>query len=650
MNARIDFDTPNYVDIVVDIPLLGDRRFTYRIPGGITLPYGAKVKVPFGGKRQRDGYVVGPSSVEKADFEIKQVTGVYDPRFLPPKHLLRFGEILKDYYLAPTASFWKLMWPPAVTSTRLEPGKSYYASSGRGVPDNDKVVADGLAFAGVSFIQGPFSARWDSYCAKIKQTLDLGKGVLVLVPEIRRINLVMGVLRPVHDGPISLIHSGLSEKLRREQWLNLLVGRSRLALGTRIAVFSPVQNLGLIIVDEEESDSYKAQEFPGFNARTVARARGALEQIDVVLGSFVPSVKTRYEIDQGQVQLERPYVPVSSTETSLDTVSMLGRKKRLVISEEVHLALKDVFDRGGRALLFLNRRGTAASLMCTDCGNTVMCPRCSVPLAYHGRGSEMVCHTCGFRQIPPLKCPVCQGYTWKPLGYGIGRVVSEFEKRFPRVPVLPFDQDSKSPDAVIEQFQVLQPSCLLCTQKVLGFSVPPIECLGVLSCDNVLSFPDYSAPEQVFRLLMNLLHLLKNSGGHERKKFIVQTLNPNHHAILAVRDAESFYAQELKNRADLNYPPFGALFKVVFSGKNPCKVEEIAYAFAREAEGPSGNIRILGPGPAPKLKVRGRFRWMLMLKSQSRQELSDVVNHVGTKVSHNQVRITVDTEEPFGMG
>ncbi|HHY11698.1 MAG TPA: primosomal protein N' [Firmicutes bacterium] len=648
MNVKTNLSGFRYVDVVVDVPAVGDRKFTYQVPEGSALPYGAKVQVPFG-RKQTDGYVAGHSSV-KPDFDVKSVSAVYDLRFLPPDHLLRLGEVLKEHYLASTASFWGYLWPPLVRRRHLEPGTGFDEPAGCRLLRTKQMPTAPGSFAGSLFIQGPASFRWDYYCAKIKEALDSGLGVIVLVPEIRKIDAAIRALQAWYNGPISLVHSDLPGAARREQWLSLLTGDSMLAVGTRSAAFSPVKNLGLIVVDEEESHLYKAGEFPGYNAVTVARARGNLENCRVLLGSFVPSVKTGYFINKGRLKPVKPSTPGLNVNVTHETISMLGRKRRVVISKELHLALRDIFNDGERAVLFLNRRGTSSSLVCTDCGNTIMCPRCSVSLAYHARDSQMVCHTCGYRRTAPLECPVCRGHTWKPVGYGIDRVVSEFEKRFPGVPVLQLDQDSESPENVIEQFRSSSPSCLLCTQMVLGFEIPPVTGLGVLSCDNLLGFPDYSAPEQVFRLLMNLVHLLKNSGGNQQKRFVVQTLNPQHHAITGVQDPESFYVVESQNRADLNYPPFGALFKIEFSGKNPDMVRQIAEKFAAEAENHSNGVQVLGPGPAPKPRVRGRYRWIIMLKSKKREVLSGIVKQVWPEVSHSQVRMTVDTEEPFGIG
>lgn len=647
----VDPDKSGYVEVVVDIPALGDRRFTYEVPGGCHLPYGAKVEVPFGG-RQAEAYVVGHST-HKPDLDLKPVAAAYDLRFLPPHGLLSLGEVLKDYYLASTASFWRYLWPPSVRKQRLKSDTKFGHAEQKG-PDKPVDVPleipDLESFEEASFVQGPASLRWDHYFAQIQDTLDSGKGVIVLVPEIRKLDRVARDLE-ARFGPVCILHSDLKGTVRRENWLKLLRGDVMLGVGTRGAVFGPVRDLGLIIVDEEESHSYKSEEFPGYNAVTVARIRARLQNCKVLLGSFAPSVRTRYFLEQGRLNQAAQVSPEDGTITvNHQIISMLGRKRGLAISKELHLALRDIFAQGERAVLFLNRRGTSSGLMCCDCGNIIMCPRCSVSLAYHARETLMVCHTCGLRQKPPLECPVCRGFTWRQIGYGIDRVASEFSKRFPRVPILKLDQDTEAPDHVIAQFASLTPSCLLCTQMVLGFEVPPVTGVGVVSCDNLLSFPDYSAPEQVFRLLMDLMHLLKSSGGNPHKQFIVQTLNPEHHAIKGIQNPEIFYTTEADNRAILGYPPFGALFKIEFSGEKQDRVKLLAEEFAAQVENCAAGIRVLGPGPAPKPRVRGRYRWILILKAAKRETLSQVVTQLWPGVSHPQVRMTVDTEEPFGIG
>lgn len=646
MNVRSDLKHPKYVNAVVDVAAVGDRLFTYRVPGEFILPYGSRVYVPFG-RTRADGYVV-EQVYTMPEFKVKDILSVYDPEFLPPEPLLSLGQVLKEYYFSSTVSFWAYLWPPLVS--RKAPESVIGAINKAAARQVLNQGQSSAVSSGVVFIQGSASYRWKIYIKAISKALSLGQGVVVLVPEIRKIETARAVLEPVCGRTLSLVHSELPGAKRRGEWLELLRGTKSVALGTRSAVFSPVRNLGLIIVDEEESTSYKAEEYPRYNAATVAKLRGEHENCRVFLGSFVPSVKTAYYVDTGKLKTEKEIFS-DAVEIKHETVSMLGRRRRVLISKELHLALKEAFDFGERALLFVNKRGTSSSLVCTDCGNTVTCPRCSVSLSYHSKGAQLVCHTCGYRQSAPSECPLCHGYTWKTVGYGIDRAASEFKKRFPGIPVFQLDQDSKTPpEKVIEEFASVSPSCLLSTQMVLGFSeIPSIRTLGVLSCDNLLSFPDYRAPEEVFMLLTGLLNLLKNSGGSLSKRFVLQTLNPQNHAVQGALSPSVFYSVESRNRKALGYPPFGALLKIEFSGKDPDKVRVMSEVFASRILERSGDIQVLGPSPAPKAKVRGRYRWHIMLKAPCRDTLGDAVRTVLPEVSDANVKISVDTEEPFGF-
>jgi primosomal protein N' (replication factor Y) len=652
-NEGIDVDLVNCVDIVVDVPTMGDKTFTYKVPQDCFLPYGAKVYVPFG-RRNVDGYVVGrPATVPEID--LKDIIAVYDINFLPPKHLLDFGLLLRDYYLAAISSFWGYLWPPQVKKTALtkeqppalgvrEDNAFYVFEKPRNLDSANREC----------FVQGSDSFRWKTYVDAIDKTISSGSNVLVLVPEINKAHDFEQRLEPIYGKEtIAVTHSDMTTASRKKQWLDVKDGKKRIVVGTRSAVFNPIRDLGLVIVDDEESLHYKAEEYPKYNGRTVARLRGKYENCSVILGSYVPSVVANVGLSEGGFCGFMEGFPMSDKVDS-KIVSLLGSKKRVLISKELHLALADAFASEERGLLFLNRRGTASSLACTECGNVILCPRCSVPMAYHSKESELVCHTCGYRHAPPVQCPVCQGVDWKLIGYGIDRARSEFNKRFPRVPVFQVDQDSKaSIDEAIRGFESQRPSCLLCTQMIFSVSeIPEMSVLGVLSADNMLNLPDYLAPEEVFRLLMKLLGILN---GNERstytestKRFIIQTLNPGHHAIKGVLDPEFFYAIETQNRKSLQYPPFGFIMRITVAGKSEEKVIEASELLAAEIDSKSDKITVLGPSPAPKVKVRGQYRWHIMVKSPVRNCATEAVKTSLPIVTSPQVKVYVDLEEPFG--
>lgn len=644
----------NYVDIVCDVPTVGDKAFTYKVPKHCILPYGAKVHVPFG-KRNVDGYIVD-QGVPEPEFEVKDVLAVYDLDFLPPRPLLDFGLVLRDYYLATISSFWGYMWPPQVRKIKIAtegPITSYDTFDQTEKPSRRE--RESVTKHEELFIQGSHSFRWKMYQDAIEKAISAGFSVLVLVPEIARASIVEEELQSMYDREVvAVVHSDMSNVARRQQWLDIKQGKKRIVVGTRSAVFNPVRDLGLIIVDEEESPYYKAEEYPRYNGRTVARMRGRYQDCPVLLGSFVPSVVANFNLKEGKIRGVTEGFPAKEN-IDCQIVSLLGQKKRMLITKELHLAIGETFRDGNRALLFLNKRGTASSLVCRDCGNPIFCPRCSVPMAYHAREGQVVCHTCGYREVAPTNCPTCDGFTWKPVGYGIDRARSEFQKRFPNVPVFQLDKDVKeSTEEAIEGFRSSKPSCLICTQVIFSVkNLPDLGVLGVLSADNILNLPDYLASEEVFRLLNKLLSLVNSSenGSHiaQKKQFIVQTLNPDHHAIQGVLDPEHFYAVETENRKALRYPPFGYVMKVTVSGKSQEKVIAASESLAAAIKSYSGGISVLGPSPAPKAKVRGQYRWHIMIKSNDQILAREVLKESLSTIKDGQVRVYVDLEEPFSL-
>lgn len=643
----------NYVDIVVDLPSMGDKVFTYKVPEDVVLPYGAKVYVPFG-RRNVDGYVVGRPSAAP-DVDLKDVISVYDLNFLPPRNLLDFALTLRDYYLATISSFWGYLWPPQVK--KIDVKKESFQTlcvKEHDAPCTSEKAGNQDSHDRDTFVQGSDSFRWSVYLDAIEKAINAGSNVLVLVPEISRAEEAERRLAPIYgDEVLAVVHSDMTAVSRRNQWLEVRDGKKRITVGTRSAAFNPIKDLGLVIVDEEESVHYKAEEYPKYNGRTVAKLRGRYENCPVILGSYVPSVVANYGFSQDMFDEIKEGFRLRNNVDS-EIVSLLGRKNRVLISKELHLALADVFGAGKRALLFINKRGTASSLVCAECGNVILCPRCSVPMAYHSKESRLICHTCGYRENPPVQCPVCQGFDWKPVGYGIDRARSEFNKRFPKVPVFQVDQDSKEDICDnIRGFESQTPSCLLCTQMVFSVPrVPELQVVGVLSADNILNLPDYLAPEEVFRLLTKLRCLLneEETPSHKemKKRFIIQTLNPAHHAIQGALDPELFYSVETENRKVLKYPPFGFVMRITVAGKSEEKVIEASDSLAAEIESKSEKIVVLGPSPAPKVKVRGQYRWHIMVKSPDRYCAIHAVKTSLPVLVSSHVKVYLDLEEPFG--
>lgn len=656
-----------YFDVIVDVPALRDRRFTYRVRESVFLPYGAKVHVPFG-RGQADGYVVGRVQ-EPEGVETKEILAVYDTRFLPPSRLLSFGCMLARHYCAPVASVWSCFWPPRVPKKPVSkivspchPAEVARRDAGAG---NEEVWDLERSGEGLSFLRrageragyliwGSREFRWRFYIQKIKEALEDKRGVIVVVPEVKRIESASKILEADLGSKAAILHSGLSDAVRRRTWFEILEGQRCLVLGTRSCVFSPVKDLGLIIVDEEESESHRAEDLPRYSAPEVAMLRADWENAAVILGSCHPSVVRYSQAGAGRLVLVREDRSSLTPLVRSQVIDLLAKGRgRGLITKEMYEELKCVFDGGKKALLFINRRGTSSTIICLDCGHAVTCKRCSVSLSYHAKKRELLCHVCGYRQPVPDVCPVCGGYRWKLVGAGTERVEEEFKKKFPQIPLFRLDQDvleESSAETILSSFLQSSPACLVTTQLVLGYDdLLDVEAVGVLSCDSLLNLSDFRASERVFHLLSDLMEVARSSQSERRTSFLIQTYNRSHRAVQGVFDPEDFYRQELDSRRILRYPPFGHLFKVEFSGKSPERVREAALSFAarcEELEGDGELVEILGPCPAQIPKVRGQHRWQLALKAQDREALTDMCETAVSKtVLPSGVKISFEVED-----
>jgi primosomal protein N' (replication factor Y) len=640
-----------YLDIIVDVPAVGDRPFTYWFPHPLTLPRGAKVRVPFGGTK-KDGFVLR-SAAETPTFSTKPVEEIYDLSFLPPPELLDLAEALGRHYCASTASAWSCLYPPVVPRKSVAkvlkegdlPSPLDPENGGPEAPGSwDSDLCGTIDNVPVQYYWGSAPFRWDRYLRLAETVLLEGRSVLFLCPETKVLEGALDWLNAKFPGQVCAVNSEITGLVRRAGWLSLSRGEMRIAAGTRSAAFAPIRDLGLIVLDEEPSDSYKSLDWPFFDARTVALARGA-NRAAVVFGSAYPSVEALDHIQRGRWSCFREEGRVGPRLTVIDLKeSRLGRD---IISPPLHAELDAAFASGHRAVLFLNRRGDSTQVSCRDCGNVISCPRCGVPMTYHSKESQTVCHTCGFRAAAPEVCPTCGGHKWRFSGFGIEKAQAEFVRKFPGVPVFRLDQDvarSFPAKNVLSAFGETGPSCLVATQLVLGQSfLPPVAVVGVLSLDTALSVPDFRASERAYRLLSGLKDLV-HPGAGSQGAFYVQTRNPDHHAVKGLEEGDHFYEVELQERRMLGYPPFRKLFMVRFEGRNLERVTLASSEFVSKISG-DGRIRVLGPAPAPKPRVRGVHRWQVALKGEDHGEMVAECRRVLKEVlTSSAVRVLVDVD------
>ncbi len=515
------------------------------------------------------------------------------------------------------------------------------------------------------------SGKTEVYLRAIGRALRLGRQALVLVPEIALTAQLVRRFAARFPGTLAVLHSGLSLGERYDEWRRLRSGEARLAIGSRSAVFAPLPQLGLIIVDEEHETSYKHDGSPRYHARDTARRLAELAGSVLILGSATPALETFAAARAGRLRLlnmpERvgmafdanglprprslPLPPVRI----IDMRRELQQGNRSIFSRQLQDALRRALERKEQAVLFLNRRGAASFIMCRDCGHVISCPNCTTPLAVHydedappsdphpaargqpsagreshpavvgGRASLMVCHSCNYRALAPLHCPACWSRRIKSFGVGTQRVAEEVGLLFPETRVLRWDRDSVTRKGdhsrMLDHFLNREADVLVGTQMIAkGLDLPLVSVVGVITADTALNLPDFRAGERTFQLLTQVAGRAGRRG--DQALVIIQTYTPDHYALLAAQehDYAAFYSQEIAFRRQTHYPPFGKLVRFIYSGPSDSRCQREAERLAVELRSLAEHLDLpgwglVGPAPAFFHRQRNRFRWHLVLRA-----------------------------------
>ncbi len=472
---------------------------------------------------------------------------------------------------------------------------------------------------------GTGSGKTEVYLRAVAKALRMGRQALVLVPEITLTHQILARLRARFGDGMAVLHSGLRPGERLEQWQRLHSKEVPIAVGARSALFAPLENLGVIVVDEEHDTAYKSGDGFRYHARDLARRRAAAANCPLVLGSATPSLETRFAADSGE--LERLSLPSRIGGRPLPAVEIVDlqrereltpRGRKIVLSNLLARALRKTLDDDGQAILFLNRRGFSTQILCYACGHAESCPDCDIALVFHATEHELRCHYCDHRKPPPEVCAGCGAPDHALLGIGTERLEEELHSRFPGARIARLDRDTASQRGTTEQvlsdLRARRLDVVVGTQMVAkGHDFPGVRLVGVVLADIGLHLPDFRAAERTFQLLTQVA----GRAGRDRApgQVVVQTYAPQHYAVKPVRrhDYEAFYAEELSHRAALGYPPFGSLAHAVVSGPDAEVTQAAAHALALRA-GHEPGTELLGPAPAPLARLRGRHRFQLLVK------------------------------------
>jgi primosomal protein N' (replication factor Y) len=507
------------------------------------------------------------------------------------------------------------------------------------------------------------SGKTEVYLRAVAEALAQGRQALVLVPEIPLTHQILARLRGRFGERLAVLHSGLTPNERLAQWERLRRGEAPIAVGARSALFAPMRDLGVIVMDEEHDASYKSEEGFRYHARSLAARRARHEACPLVLGSATPALETRYAAERGRIQRLRLAHRIGSRPLPAVEVVDLARERaahprgrKLILSSLLLRALRETLAAGGQSILFLNRRGFSTQIACVDCQHVMRCKHCDIALTYHARAHALRCHYCDWHTPPPERCPGCGSEKTALLGIGTERVEEEVRAALSDARIARLDRDTAVRRGTVED--VLRRlaggalDVLVGTQMVAkGHDFPGVRLVGVVNADLGLHLPDFRAAERTFQLLTQVAG--RAGRGALPGRVILQTWTPDHYAIrpAATHDYERFYAEERAQRERLGYPPFGRLALVRTSATDETAAREGAAHLAGAARcGGAAGPEVLGPAPAPIARLRGQHRFQVLLKHPR----ADVLRETGRRVLAaaeqlpRDVRASIDTN-PLDM-
>jgi len=500
------------------------------------------------------------------------------------------------------------------------------------------------------------SGKTNIYIAACRKVIKKKKRALILTPEISLTPQLFSRFESELGSRVCVYHSNMSEAERYERWLGIWENEFDVIIGTRSSIFTPIGNLGMIILDEEHDPSYKEGTRVRYNTQDVAIKLGEILNIPVVMGSATPNIVTRYRAEKENdfTLLKIPVKAQSSSplETQVVDLKKIDRlKEDVAITGKLFTAIREELEKNNKVIIFLNRRGYSNFVICNKCGSVPKCSACDLSYNYHSDRKKLVCHHCGREQNYTGKCPVCGADNIFLCGTGIQRVQSKLQMRFKNTPILRMDSDitvkKKSHQEILSKFISPGGSILIGTQMVAkGLDIEDVTLVGVINCDSMLGLPDYHMNERVYQLITQV----SGRAGRKRKKgrVIIQTYNPESSVMKNVlgSDYESFYRQELASRKELCYPPFSNLVNIIISGKEENKVKkDIKELFAKISKDIRTGSSILGPAPAPFYKINLFYRWHIIIKSKNIEYSNKILTKIlkrFKKFDENKIIIDVD--------
>jgi len=611
----------------------GNEALTYSSNQPLTR--GTIVNVPL-----RNKQVLGVifKEVEKPNFAVKTILEVPSDLLPLPAPLITLMVWMKAYYPSSygiiTQQFLPKMLPKKPVIVTLSP--DHVESRLPELTNDQKKVLAGVEPTGTHILHGETgTGKTRVYIELARKSLAAGRSAIILTPEIGLTSQLAEDFRNVFGQRIIVIHSQLTEVTRQRLWVSILrQSEPLIIIGPRSALFSPLKNVGLIVIDESHETAYKQDQAPYYHASRVASKLAEIHKAPLILGSATPLV-TDYFI---ALHRKRPILRMTQTargsgkNKSVEVVDLLDRgkfTKKPYLSDVLISNIKETLERKEQSLLFLNRRGTARVVFCEKCGWQAACPHCDLPLVYHGDSHTVRCHTCDFKTQTPADCPNCHNASIVFKTIGTKAIVDEIGKLFPEATLMRFDTDNKKHERIEQNYASVRNGdidILIGTQTLAkGLDLPNLGLVGVVIADTSLYFPDFSAQERTYQLLCQVLGRIGR--GHRDSKAILQTYSPESPLLKSIleKDWQSFYQKEIYERETFLFPPFCHLLKLSCRRASFSSAQKAAETFASSLYKSSLRIAVEGPAPAFHEKIQNKYQWQIVIKARDRAELIKVI-------------------------
>ncbi len=656
-------------EVVLNVPL--HSTFYYIIPKELQDQDIAlkRVAVHFG-RREDIGFVMRILKEEDVTTDlrdlksVKEIESVLDAQPIFTSDLISLGETVAEYYHAPIGEVIFTMLPP------LKEPKHFtnpYISDQKDFTPNEEqqqafdIMKDSVGTASTFLLQGVTgSGKTEVYKLLARECLLKNKSSIILVPEIALTDQTLRRFSEEFGSNIALFHSKLSPAERSSEWLRVLKGDAKIVIGPRSAIFAPVKDLGLIILDEEHDPSYKAMDSPRYHARGVAFMRSKKEKALLLFGSATPSIESRYASDQGlitKIQLINRFNNIPLPEVQI--VDLKEEKTgNTFLSETLFKKLVDTLAQQKQSLIFLNRRGYSPSLLCQDCGFFFKCPNCDIGMTWHKRDGKVKCRYCEFEDSAPNNCPECGGFNIKDVGHGTEKLEDSLQTLLPAARILRLDLDTakkkNGSDKVLKAMRDHEADILVGTQMIAkGHDIANITLVGALFPEIMLSLPDFRASERTFSLLSQAIG---RAGRRDTQGYaIIQTYLADHFAVqLAItQDYEQFYKQEIQIRKEFNYPPFVRMGRIVFRSTDENTLTQLNYHLKKYLKKEKSNfqahqLEVLGPSPCPIERINNYYRYHILMKAKNHASMLRVIKFIYKLYkgfpSKDKIKIEIDVD------